>query len=220
MKCDIKYVGKLRSGTPQYYCSTHKSFASVKGEKLDNCLCNCKDLFDTSFDLEKKKVDSIKIVYENILENKVPKVFINQKVYYGVLKHEKSILHYKDLGGMMLSRLNQIPLEVVTCSHCHQKHSDNGKFAYIPHRTHLCLYCGHLFRVKEKNIGNELDTIYDIPSIQLEENRIDIDKECRIEYELFSGELLINNQKANRVLVDNKEVLIIHFFNELLENEF
>ncbi len=221
MKCDIKYVGKLRTGIPQYYCSIHKSFASDKdGNKLDNCLCKYKDLFEHSFDLKNNSVESIKIVYENVLENQVPKVFINEKEFYGVLLYDNSILHYKDLGGIMLSLLNNIPLEVVTCSHCQHYHSDNGKFAYTPHRTHLCLYCGHLFRVKERNIGNELSIIYDIPKIKLENNSILVDKVCMVEYDLFSGELLINGEAGNTVFYKNKEISLVDYLSQCLENEY
>ena len=221
MKCDIKYVGKLRTGIPKYYCSVHKSFASDKdGNKLDSCLCKCKDLFEQSFDLKNNPVESIKIVYENVLENQVPKVFINEKEFYGVLLYDNSILHYKDLGGIMLSLLNNIPLEVVTCSHCQHYHSDNGKFAYTPHRTHLCLYCGHLFRVKERNIGNELSIIYDIPKIKLENNSISVDKVCMVEYNLFSGELLINGKVVDKVFYQEKEIPLVEFLNSVLEDEF
>lgn len=221
MKCDIKYVGKLRTGIPQYYCSIHKSFASDKdGNKLDNCLCKYKDLFEHSFDLKNNSVESIKIVYENVLENQVPKVFINEKEFYGVLLYDNFILHYKDLGGIMLSLLNNIPLEVVTCSHCQHYHSDNGKFSYTPHRTHLCLYCGHLFRVKERNIGNELSIIYNIPKIKLENNSILVDKVCMVEYDLFSGELLINGEVGNTVFYKNKEISLVDYLSQCLENEY
>lgn len=156
MKCNIEYVGKLRNRMPQYYCTIYKSFASdKKGNKLDECLCNYKEIYDNVLDLKENNIESIEIIYENILKNVVPKIFINNKEFNGTLKYNDCILCYKDLGGILLSKLNAISLEKVRCSHCKHYHSDNGKFAYTPHRTHLCLYCGHLFRVKEKNIGNE-----------------------------------------------------------------
>lgn len=221
MKCDIRYVGKLRTGTSQYYCSTHKSFASDKnGKKLDSCLCEYKELFDNVWNLKENNIQSITIVYENILEKKVPKIIVNGKEFVGVFLYDTSILHYKDLGGMMLSRLNHIPLEIISCSHCNHYHSDNGKFAYTPHRTHLCLYCGHLFRVKERNIGNEFSMIYDIPDIKLENEKISVDEMCRVEYDLFSGKFLINGKAGNTIFYRGKEILLVEFLNELLENEF
>lgn len=221
MQCDINYVGKKRTGTPQYYCSTHKAIAyDKKGNKLDECLCTYKELFDNCLDLEKTNVESIKVIYQNILENIVPTILINNKEFKGVLKFDNSILTYKDFTGTMLAKLNNIPVEVVKCNHCNQSHSDNGKFAYTPHRTHLCLYCGHLFRVKEKNIGNEFSMIYKIPNIKLGDKVIDIVDNCLVEYDLFEGELLVNKENVNRITFKGKEINIIEFLNKVLKDEF
>lgn len=221
MKCDIKYVGKKRTGKPQYYCRSHKEYASDKmGNKLDECLCTYKELFDNPIDVKKTKIESIKIVYNNILENQVPTVLINDKQFKGVLKFDNSTLTYKDLTGTMLSKLNNVPLEVVKCNHCSQPHSDNGVFAYTPHRTHLCLYCGHLFRVRERNIGNELTMIYNIPDIKLNNKTITIDNECSVEYDLLNGTLLINSENVNMVSIDGNEVTVTEFLNKVLKDEF
>ncbi len=221
MKCNIEYVGKLRNGTPQYYCTTHKSFASDKeGNKLKECLCNYKEEYNNLLDLKENNIKNIEIIYENILENVVPKIIINNKQFKGVLKYDKCILCYKDLGGIMLSKLNAISLEKIKCSHCNHYHSDNGKFAYTPHKTHLCLYCGHLFRVKEENIGNELDLIYTIPYIKLNNNSINVEDNCCIKYNLLKGTLLVNDKKSNKIIIKNKEINIIDFLNNTLQNEF
>ncbi len=221
MECNIKYVGKLRNGTPQYYCSTHKSFASdKKGNRLEECLCSNKEQYNNKLNLKETKIKEIKIIYHNILKNTTPKIYINDKEFDGVLEYDNCVLSYKDLGGIMLSKLNNIPLEVVKCSHCNHYHSDNGKFAYTMHRTHLCLYCGHLFRVKEKNIGNEFSIIYDIPDIKLEDKKIIIDDICTIEYDLFSGNLLVNNKNINKISINEKEINITDFLNEILKDEF
>lgn len=217
----LKYVGKLRNGTPQYYCSTHKSFASdKKGNRLEECLCSNKEQYNNKLNLKETKIKEIKIIYHNILKNTTPKIYINDKEFDGVLEYDNCVLSYKDLGGIMLSKLNNIPLEVVKCSHCNHYHSDNGKFAYTMHRTHLCLYCGHLFRVKEKNIGNEFSIIYDIPDIKLEDKKIIIDDICTIEYDLFSGNLLVNNKNINKISINEKEINITDFLNEILKDEF
>ena len=120
----------------------------------------------------------------------------------------------------MLAKLNNIPLEIVKCSHCGRYHSDNGQFAYTPHRTHLCLYCGHLFRAKERNIGSELAMIYTIPEIKLKDKLLKIDNYCCVEYDMLKGNLLINNQNVNKVLFEGKELNIVEFLNNLLANEF
>ena len=82
MKCNIEYIGKLRCGRPQYFCTTHKSLASDKsGHKLDECLCSYKELFVNKLDLKNTKITSIKIVYENIFDNQIPNIFIKSKSF-------------------------------------------------------------------------------------------------------------------------------------------
>lgn len=137
-----------------------------------------------------------------------------------MLKYKDCVMYYKDLGGILLSKLNHIDLEMVKCSHCHHMHSDNGKFAYTPHRTHLCLYCGHLFRVKERNIGSELATILPIPEIKLHHKKLAITSKCRIGYDLLKGILLINNQNVDRLIINEKEVSVSEFLDTILENEY
>lgn len=221
MKCNIKYIGKSRQGITKYYCTIHKSFAYDKlGNKLNECLCNDKEIYDNKLNIKENNIKSIKIIYENILENVIPKIIINDTIFNGTLEYDDCILTYKDLGGILLSRLNNISLELVKCNHCKRYHSDNGKFAYTPHRTHLCLYCGRLFRVKEKNIGSELAMIFDIPKIKLKDKTLKINDCCYIEYDILKGILLINNESPNKVIFKDKEVDISEFLNNILENEY
>lgn len=221
MNCIIEYVGKLRTGTPQYYCLVHKFLASdKKGNKLEECLCEYKALYDNRINLKEKRVESIKIIYTNVLKDTVPRILINNEEFNGVIENDGSVLCYKDLGGIMLSKLNNISLELAKCSHCGHYHSDNGKFAYTPHRMHLCSYCGHLFRVKEKNVGSELNFIYNIPCIELNDDLIPIEDVCSIEYDLLKGSFLINNKSGNRILLEGKEIDIVKFLNDTLKNEF
>ncbi len=221
MKCNIEYIGKTRRGTTKYYCTTHKSFAYDKlGNKLDECLWSNKEIFDNHLDIKQNVIQNINIKYENILEEVIPKIIINGEEFNGVLEYDNSLLTYKDFGGIMLAKLNNIPLEIVTCHHCGKYHSDNGKFAYTPHSTHLCLYCGHLFRVKEKNVGSELAMIYDIPDIKLNDKLLKIDEYCCVEYDMLKGTILINNQNVNKVSFNGKEYTIAEFLNRLLENEY
>lgn len=221
MKCSIEYIGKSRQGIPKYYCTVHKAFAYDKlGNKLDECLWDNKEIYDTQLNIEKNEINNIIIRYENILDSVIPKIIINGKEFNGVLEYDDSVLTYKDLGGIMLAKLNNIHLEIVKCSHCGRYHSDNGQFAYIPHRTHLCLYCGHLFRVKEKNIGSELAMIYNIPEIKLKDKVIKIENCCCVEYDILKGILLINSQNVDKVLFKGKELGIAEFLNQILEKEF
>ena len=221
MKCNIEYIGKSRQGITKYYCTAHKSFAYDKlGNKLDECLWSNKEIYDTRLNIKQNEIKDINIKYENILESVIPKITINNNEYSGVLEYNDSILTYKDFGGIMLAKLNNIPLEIVKCSHCGRYHSDNGQFAYTPHRTHLCLYCGHLFRAKERNIGSELAMIYTIPEIKLKDKLLKIDNYSCVEYDMLKGNLLINNQNVNKVLFEGKELNIVEFLNNLLANEF
>lgn len=221
MKCNIEYIGKSRRGTNKYYCTSHKAFAHDKlGNKLDECLCINKEIYNNKLNIKSNLIKNISIRYENILEDVIPKIIINGNEFNGVLEYDNCILTYKDFGGIMLAKLNNIPLEIVKCNHCKHYHSDNGKFAYTPHRTHLCLYCGHLFRVKEKNVGSELAMIYDIPKIELKNKLLKVSDCCCVEYNILMGSLLINNQNINKVLFENKKYDITEFLNHILENEF
>lgn len=147
-------------------------------------------------------------------------MIIDDNEFSGVLEYGNSLLTYKDFNGIMLSRLNNMPLEIVICSHCGHYHSDNGRFAYTPHRTHLCLYCGHLFRVKERNIGSELSMIYDIPKIELRDKIVEIDDFCRVEYDMLNGILLINGQNADKILFKGQKIEVKEFLNDFLKDEF
>lgn len=221
MNCKVEYVGKSRQGIPKYYCTVHKAFAHDKmGNKLDKCLWKNKEIFDNHLNIKQNKIEDIKIRYENVLENTIPKIIINDKEFNGVLEYDDCLLTHKDLSGIMLAKLNNTPLEVVKCHNCGRYHSDNGRFAYTPHLIHLCLYCGHLFRAKEKNVGSELAMIFDIPEIKLKDQLIKVDNCFSVEYDILKGLLLIDNQDANKVLFNGKKLDIKDFLNHLLENEF
>ncbi len=221
MKCNIEYIGKSRQGIPKYFCTAHKAFAYDKfGNELDECLWINKELYDNKLDLKPDEIKSIIVKYENILESVIPKIIINKDEFHGVIEYESCRLTYKDFGGILLAKLNDVPLESVKCSHCDHDHSDNGKFAYSPHRTHLCNYCGHLFRVKEKNIGSELATIFDIPKIELKENLLQIENSCCVEYDMLRGTVLVNHQNGDKVLFKDKQIDLVAFINSILENEF
>lgn len=221
MKCNIEYVGKARSGKTKYYCTAHKSFAHDKeGNKLEECLWLNKEIFDNHLNIKNEHIESINIIYDNILENTIPKIIINNREFNGVLDYDESILTYKDFSGILLAKLNEAPLSIVKCNHCGKYHSDNGMFAYTPHLIHLCLYCGHLFRAKEKNVGSELNMLYDIPKITLENKTLKIDNECHIAYNPLKGILLINNENVNKIIYKDKELTVKEFLNSILEQEY
>lgn len=220
MKCEIEYIGKKRNGVCQYYCKTHKAFASdSKGKILEECLCSFKEDFGKVFPLT-KDIQSIKIVYENIFMEKRPLVFIEEKEVKGIFAYEESRLSYKDFGGLLLSMLNRVFLEPVNCKSCGKFHTDNGMFAYMPHRIHFCNYCGHKFREAHQNIGNELELIFNVPFIELKKGTEELASFCQIEYAIFKGEILVNGKNVSHVIYRGKEMSLQDFLNSLLELEY
>ena len=209
MKCSIDFIGKKRNGVEQYWCITHKALASDKqGNRLSSCLCPHKEVFENVWDIEKGPIKSLEILFMNILENTIPLIFVNHELFHGVFQYKSSLLNYKDLVGIMLSKLNDISLEEVRCNHCNQMHSDNGKFAYTPHKTHLCL------------IGSEMEPIFPIPKIKLEHASVLVASHCRVQYDLLKGILLINSKSVDKIVMNGQEENIEDFLNSFLENEY
>ncbi len=219
MDCHIEYVGKMRNGIPKYWCLTHKALASDKqGNKLDSCLNERKENRKKSLSIEENQVKSIKLVFANILENTVPTVYINDEEFDGVLLYQNCVLDYKDFVGLLLAKINHVVLQQVRCSHCEHYHSDNGKFAYTPHSTHLCLYCGHFFRVKKANIGSELAMIFPTLDVQLQRGKLEIEDTCSITYDLFCGSVLVNGEVIDTIVVKGEELSLIEFLNNQLKD--
>ncbi len=221
MKCNVEYTGKLRSGKPQYFCTTHKSLScDSKGNRLDECLCLNKDSFNKILNLNEEKVDSLILEFADILTNQIPDIYINGKIHEGVFSHNDEILTYKDFTGILLVRINHIKLEKEVCKRCHKFHSDNGEFAYRPHLIHFCNYCGHKFRAKTANISHKLDEIFTIPDINFSQETINIDNKCNIKYDLFKGTLLVNDKNIGKVKINSKLIDIKDFLNNILKNEY
>lgn len=219
MHCDIQYVGKMRNGVPKYWCLTHKALASdKKGNKLETCFSEQKDRYQKRLSLQESKIESIQLFFANLLKNEIPILYINGVVFNGVLTYEDMLLDYKDFVGFFLAQLNHTHLEKVCCSHCKHYHSDNGKFAYTPHKTHLCLYCGHFFREKEANIGSEIAMIFSFPKVNLGSLEIEIGDILSLTYDMLSGSVLINGQKIDTIIINNKKEKLIDFLNRKLED--
>ncbi len=219
MKCNINHL-KNNSGV-DYWCLSHKTKATAINEKEPVC-CDCKykERYDHVLEMKLEDIKSIKIVYPNLNDNTDVKVYINNQEFKGILKLKNSIIDLKDYGGLMLSKLNNINLKASKCPYCGGMHTDNGKFAYTPHSKHLCVYCGHLYKVEEANIGNELALYFDFPNINLDDNTISIDEKCEVTYDLFTGELFINNISCQKIQLHNKEMDLVTFLNDALKNEY
>ena len=179
MKCNIEEV--IWNDERKYYCTTHRSPAFDKeNNKLEKCLSKNKSAYDNIIEMKKEDIKEIVLIYPNLLESVKGKILINDREI-GILKIDNSIFEVRDFGGLLLSLLNDITLKEEKCPICGHIHSDDGKFAYSPHDTHLCMYCGNLFDDKEANVGNELSTIFDIPKIELKNNINSVKQELMAE---------------------------------------
>ncbi len=157
MNCNIDYIGKFRNGKKKYWCKAHKSLAP--DDKI--CTKSNKDLFDNPIHLNKENVTSIVLTINDANYD----LQINGEPINKVVIIDNSILELKDFIGLMLLKINNIPVEEVHCKRCSHLHSDNGYFAYTPHKKHLCNYCGHEFIGSHKNVSHELDVLFSIPEI-------------------------------------------------------
>ncbi len=219
--CHIKYCGKDEKGIDRYWCLTHKDVASDEdGYPLKECLCKYKEIYDNKIKIEPKNVDSIKVVYKNVLEEIKPVIYLNQKEENYALEIKDSILDFKDIGGLMISKLNSIKLIPSFCSYCGKAHTDDGVFAYTPHAKHLCQYCGYFYNVEKANIGNEFSLFFDVPDINLEEGKAEIEDTLCLEYDVFKGTLLTNGKNVNKVKVKGKIIYLKAYLNELFKDEY
>lgn len=213
--CKIEYVGKSRNGKKKYWCSKHKEKASDKdGCRLEECLNEKKKDFDDLFFIPKKEIENITLVFPDLLKSKDVILYVNHKEVK-VLQVEDSCLEKKDFIGLLLSKLNQIPLEKIRCHHCGRYHNDNYLFAITPHRKHLCLYCGHEFYEKYPNIGNELICYISIPPIKLSKKTVDIKEKVMVSYHVLTGELQFNNISCDKIILNDCEVSVKDFINDV-----
>ncbi len=217
MECNINYVGKWDK-EDVYYCINHHKKASINGKKLNECICNKKE-YEKCLTINKEDIYSIKFTYPNLLTNLESTLKVNDKEV-NILYIGKSMLEKRDFGGLLLSKLNNINLEVEVCPYCNNIHSDDGKFAYKPHNPHLCAYCGRLFHVDHPNIGNEIASIFNIPDLNLDNKCLEIKSELKIEYDILTNNLLVNNICCNKIKVNNQEYYLKDYLNEKLYNEF
>lgn len=218
MKCDIEEV--VWNGEKKYYCKTHRAPAmDNENNKLENCLSKNKKAFNNIVEMDKEEIKEIVLIYPNLKENVNGKIFVNNQEA-GILKIEDSIFEVRDFGGLLLALLNNIELKVERCPICNHIHSDDGMFAYKPHDTHLCMHCGNLFDVKEANVGNELNTIFEIPKVNLDDKVIDVKDKCTLKYDILKGKVTINEENCNKISVNGKEYILVDYLNELLYNEY
>ncbi len=179
MQCQIKYICKERNGHPRYWCLIHKSLVEPNSNE---CNCQYKHLYDNIIKRKKSDIKDYQIIYPNIFESTIPDVYINNNKIEGLISIDNNLIDPKDYNGILLSKLSNQPLEKVICPRCNNYHTDNGKFAYMPHKIHRCLYCGHDFHIDKPNVGNILDIILTIPYIRLANQTINIDSKCELNY--------------------------------------
>lgn len=220
MKCHIEYVGKQRNGKKKFWCLTHKWKASDKeGNELKECLSKKKKEFENVTVIDPNKISSIHLLFPNILKEQRSILVINEKEVKGVLAIQNSILEKEDIIGLLLSKLYQVELMRVTCTHCGHYHNDNGIFAITPHRKHLCLYCGHEFYQAQANIGNEFIAYLDVPDIKLENQWIQIIDKCQFDYDVLAGKVTLNGKLVSKICVKKEEISIIEQISKILRIE-
>lgn len=215
MKCNIKVI-KDNENEQRYWCQNHRAPANNNNE----CLSEVKDFYNNIITITKDEIKDIKVIYLNINKRLIPDVYINNKLINGIIKINNSLIEPKDFGGLMLSKLNNIKLEDSICPYCKHSHSDDGKFAVMPHDRHLCQYCGKFFNIEYANIGNEIALYFDIPAVSLNNNTTEIEENVCITYDVFKGILLINNVNANKVIYNNEIIELKDYLNNTLKDKY
>lgn len=219
--CHIKYCGKDEKGIDRYWCLMHKDIASDEdGHPLKECLCKYKEIYDNKIKTEPRNIESIKVIYKNALEEIKPIIYLNKNEENHALQIKDSILDFKDIGGLMISKLNSIKLIPSFCSYCGKPHTDDGVFAYTPHAKHLCQYCGYFYNVEKANIGNEFALFFDVPDITLEEGIVDLEDSLCLEYDVLKGSLFSNSKNVNKVKMKGKIIYLKTYLNELFKDEY
>lgn len=220
MNCKIEYVGKW-DGEDQYYCSVHRSRATDKdGNVLQECISTKKENFGNGLTINKEEINSMVFTYPNLLASVESELKVNDEETSGILYIGNSIFELRDFGGLLLSKLNHIELKVEHCTYCGHVHSDDGRFAYMPHNPHLCAYCGHFFEVQQANVGNELAVLFEIPEIELEKKTIEINDQFTLTYDVFNGKVLINGENADTIIINKETIRLVDYLNKRLYNEF
>ncbi len=218
MECDIKYAGKWDE-EEVYYCINHHKKASINGEKLAECICPDKKKFENGLRINKENVESIVFTYPDLL-NSVNSVLIINGEETSVLYIGNSMIEKRDFGGLLVSKLNNVNLEVEVCPNCGHIHSDDGQYAYKAHNPHLCAYCGKFFHVDHPNIGNELATIFNIPDVELIDRCVEITSKLNVEYDVLNGRVLVNGICCDKIKINDELYYLKDFINEKLYNEF
>ena len=220
MNCKINYCGKW-DGKDQYYCSVHRCRATDKdGNVLNECISTKKENFENGLTISKEDIKSMIFTYPNLLASTEGVLEVNHKETSGILYIGDSIFETRDFGGLLLSRLNHIDLKVEHCTYCGHIHSDDGRFAYMPHNPHLCAYCGHMFNVEQANVGNELAVLFEIPEIMLENKAVEIHDTLTITYDVFKGSVLVNGVSCDTLIIEGETISLVDYLNKRLYNEY
>lgn len=220
MRCKIEYCGKW-DGKDQYYCSVHRSRATDKdGNVLEECISTKKNNFANGLTINAEDITSMEFIYPNLLASVESELKVNDEGTSGIMYIGDSIFELRDFGGLLLAKLNCIELKVEHCTYCGHVHSDDGRFAYMPHNPHLCAYCGHMFNVTEANVGNELAVLFDIPEIELEKKEIEIQDQLTLTYDVLKGNVLINGVNADTLIIDGETISLVDYLNKRLYNEY
>jgi hypothetical protein len=183
-KCDIRPVGKNRSGTRRYWCIAHRADASTKtGHPAAQCRYAHVEQVETS---EVRRLVLSDYPGGVAIWGAVPPVYdtttlpmergihvharnssnsekvIDDSFRKVQLEFDQGGRHYSisieelDALYFLVSSIFRFEVEQVKCTHCGDSHLDKDWFSVHPHRTHLCAACGRFFVHESITIGNPL----------------------------------------------------------------
>lgn len=189
MECKIKYVAENELGEKDYWCTTHKTLASIHGEEQKECLYKEKEAFEKEKMWNKEEIKTLEFIFKCPYASETSKILVNGEEITALFIEDARIIK-DDFYGLFTSLKNNVPIEEVHCTICGGLHNDNGVFAIKPHSNHLCFYCGNFFQLEEKNVGQELKAFFEIPNLK----EIPMQKEGNIyKYNILTGEVKIIN---------------------------
>lgn len=178
--CNIVCVGKNRNGKARYWCTVHHAPASDRrGIKFKSCLAKHQKPHNTQKDFYLIPSDyaggvalwgSTLAVYDTTSFpvtagihvharkteggiKEIDKTFSGVKINYN--GHTATFDADAAISYLCANVLNQ-DMEYIECPYCGAPHLDKDRYAVIPHKKHLCTYCGRYFYVNHSSIGNPI----------------------------------------------------------------
>lgn len=181
--CAIEYVGKARNGSSRWWCMVHKANATGRGgTRLDVCegAGSCESPVDILALDPRDYLGGVAVwrvsppVYDTTGGETRGGVHVHARRVPGGEKEIDSSYDAVDItvrrdllestsrisartaSAYYIARFLGNRLKCLSCPRCGEHHLDEGHFAMVEHRTHLCESCGHYFRDAERAVSNPL----------------------------------------------------------------